>query len=170
MPDPTRLLTLDDLARRWGVSVRTLQRMHKRGDLPAVRVGSQIRFSPTDIAVFERAGGVDRVARSHFRDLIGKFGLAIATEAVMEDLSEDEARRRFDQRYADRLETLRINLGGNVRIARGVLVRELNKQDGSDKSLQRADRRRLNRGVSHQMAQLGRRPARKPRSAPGRSD
>ena len=51
---PKPLSTLETLAARWGVSVRTLRRMVARGELKAHRIGSQLRFSEEDVAAYER--------------------------------------------------------------------------------------------------------------------
>ena len=48
------LSTLEALASRWGVSVRTLRRIVARGELKAHRIGSQLRFSEEDVTVYER--------------------------------------------------------------------------------------------------------------------
>jgi excisionase family DNA binding protein len=52
--NPKALSTLETLAARWGVSVRTLRRMVARGDLKAYRIGSQLRFSEEDVRAYER--------------------------------------------------------------------------------------------------------------------
>ena len=46
---PTRLLRIDDAARRLNVSKATVYRLIKRGQLPAVRVGGQIRLDPAEL-------------------------------------------------------------------------------------------------------------------------
>ncbi len=52
--NPKPLSTLETLASRWGVSVKTLRRMVARGELKAHRIGSQLRFSEEDVTVYER--------------------------------------------------------------------------------------------------------------------
>jgi len=49
-----RHLTSAQLAERWGVSVRTVQRLTKAGELRCVRIGRQIRFRLEDILAYER--------------------------------------------------------------------------------------------------------------------
>jgi excisionase family DNA binding protein len=44
-----QFLSLPELAARLNVSTSTLRRMVKRGELPAVRVGSQLRFNPETV-------------------------------------------------------------------------------------------------------------------------
>ena len=41
-----------NLARYFGVSVDTIERLVKAGDLPAVRIGSQVRFTLEDVDGF----------------------------------------------------------------------------------------------------------------------
>lgn len=48
------LLSLEALASRWGVSIRTLRRMVARGELKAHRIGAQLRFSDEDVVAYER--------------------------------------------------------------------------------------------------------------------
>ena len=43
-PDLKGYLTVDDVARRFGVNVTTVYRLVQRGKLPAFKVGSQWRF------------------------------------------------------------------------------------------------------------------------------
>lgn len=50
-----RLATKSELAERWGVSTRTVQRLVNKGYLHAVRIGRQLRFTADDIAAHERA-------------------------------------------------------------------------------------------------------------------
>ena len=52
--NPKSLSTLEALAMRWGVSIRTLRRMVARGELKVHRIGSQLRFSEEDVAAYER--------------------------------------------------------------------------------------------------------------------
>ena len=40
-----RYLTVEDVAKRFGVNVTTVYRLAKRGKLPAFKVGNQWRFS-----------------------------------------------------------------------------------------------------------------------------
>lgn len=53
--DETRLLTLAELAQRWSVSTRTVQRLAKRGALRFLRIGRQLRFRLEDVVAYERA-------------------------------------------------------------------------------------------------------------------
>jgi excisionase family DNA binding protein len=50
---PTRFFTLEELAERWGVSVRTLRRLVRRGELKTHRIGTQLRVSEEDVRAFE---------------------------------------------------------------------------------------------------------------------
>lgn len=47
--NPSDLVTAAAAARRLGVCVVTIRRMVARGELPAVRVGSQLRIAPAAI-------------------------------------------------------------------------------------------------------------------------
>ena len=53
MNAPTRFSSLEELAARWGVSVKTLRRIIQRGELKTHRIGTQIRVSEDDIRSFE---------------------------------------------------------------------------------------------------------------------
>ena len=53
-PIPARLKTKAELAERWDVSERTVQRLVDSGSLGAIRIGRQLRFSPEDVAQYER--------------------------------------------------------------------------------------------------------------------
>lgn len=52
---PTPLKTKGDVAERWGVSERTVQRLVDSGSLRAIKIGRQLRFTDEDIAAHERA-------------------------------------------------------------------------------------------------------------------
>jgi excisionase family DNA binding protein len=54
---PTRLLDMDEVAQRWGVSARTVARLVKKGRLRAVRIGRQVRFRLEDVLAYENRGG-----------------------------------------------------------------------------------------------------------------
>jgi excisionase family DNA binding protein len=45
--------TIDALATRWAVSTRTVRRLIERGELHAIRIGSQLRISPETVERFE---------------------------------------------------------------------------------------------------------------------
>jgi excisionase family DNA binding protein len=49
-----RLLTVAELAKRWQTSERTVTRVIKRGDLPHVRIGRQIRLRRSDVMAYEK--------------------------------------------------------------------------------------------------------------------
>ncbi|WP_181708602.1 helix-turn-helix domain-containing protein [Chthonobacter rhizosphaerae] len=49
---PSSLLKLADAADVLGVSIRTIRRLYEAGELPVVRVGRQIRVSPSDLNRF----------------------------------------------------------------------------------------------------------------------
>jgi excisionase family DNA binding protein len=48
------LLTLQDLAARWQVSLKSVRRIVARGELKVYRIGHQIRISPEDVDIFEK--------------------------------------------------------------------------------------------------------------------
>lgn len=48
----TEMFDKQNLARYFGVSVDTIERLVKAGDLPAVRIGSQVRFTLEDVDGF----------------------------------------------------------------------------------------------------------------------
>jgi excisionase family DNA binding protein len=47
-------LTLQDLAARWHISVKSVRRIVARGELKVHRIGNQIRVSPDDVAAYEK--------------------------------------------------------------------------------------------------------------------
>jgi len=49
------LLTRSELAARWRISRRTVQRMQRTKTIRAVRIGRQVRFRRADIEAFEQA-------------------------------------------------------------------------------------------------------------------
>jgi excisionase family DNA binding protein len=55
MPDETAPLfyTVEELAKRWLVSQRTIRRLIENGDLRAIRVGTQLRVSAQVVARYE---------------------------------------------------------------------------------------------------------------------
>lgn len=48
-----RFFSLEQLASRWGVSIKTLRRIIQRGELKTHRIGTQIRVSEDDIRSYE---------------------------------------------------------------------------------------------------------------------
>ncbi|WP_308124244.1 helix-turn-helix domain-containing protein [Mycolicibacterium xanthum] len=55
MPDTDPLLTVTEVARRWHVSVRSVQRWIADGKLPAIRLpGGQYRIRQSDADAAER--------------------------------------------------------------------------------------------------------------------
>lgn len=46
------LLTLKQTAEQLSVSIRTVRRWVKAGELPAIKLGSQWRIDPDDLALF----------------------------------------------------------------------------------------------------------------------
>jgi excisionase family DNA binding protein len=48
----SKMFDKQNLARYFGVSVDTIERLVKAGDLPAVRIGSQVRFTLEDVDGF----------------------------------------------------------------------------------------------------------------------
>ena len=57
----TRLLTAEDLAVRWSVTVKQVYRLAREGDLPAIKVGRYYRFRLSAIEEWEAR----QEARSH---------------------------------------------------------------------------------------------------------
>ena len=53
-PKSEPLLTLQNLATRWQVSLKSVRRIVARGDLKVHRIGGLIRISPEDVATFEK--------------------------------------------------------------------------------------------------------------------
>lgn len=53
MKAPVRFFSLEELASRWGVSIKTLRRIIQRGELKTHRIGTQIRVSEDDIRSYE---------------------------------------------------------------------------------------------------------------------
>lgn len=51
---PRPFYSLEDVAERYGVSIRTVRRWIKKGDLIAHRFGHQYRVSAADLETFER--------------------------------------------------------------------------------------------------------------------
>jgi excisionase family DNA binding protein len=51
------LFSQKTLAKHWGVSVRTINRLIKSGDLSARRIGNQWRIEPQDAEVYARRQG-----------------------------------------------------------------------------------------------------------------
>jgi predicted DNA-binding transcriptional regulator AlpA len=51
--DELELLSARDLARLWGISVRTIRRLHRAGKLPRpVRIGRAVRWRKKEIRAF----------------------------------------------------------------------------------------------------------------------
>jgi excisionase family DNA binding protein len=46
-------LTLQDLANRWHISVKSVRRIVARGEIKVHRIGNRIRVSPEDVATYE---------------------------------------------------------------------------------------------------------------------
>lgn len=53
-PKTESLLTLQDLATRWQVSLKSVRRIVARGELKVHRIGAQIRVSLEDAITFEK--------------------------------------------------------------------------------------------------------------------
>lgn len=53
VPEVERLLTLQEVAERWQVSTKTIQRLIAAGRLHPVRIGRKIRLHPSDIKKYE---------------------------------------------------------------------------------------------------------------------
>jgi excisionase family DNA binding protein len=56
-PDATVLLSVAEVARRAGVSRRTVYREIDRGALPARHIGHQLRIDPLDFGIYLRREG-----------------------------------------------------------------------------------------------------------------
>jgi excisionase family DNA binding protein len=52
-------LSVEQVAKRWSVSERTIRRQVKNRLLAAVRVGKQLRFDPAVIEAYERRRGTE---------------------------------------------------------------------------------------------------------------
>lgn len=52
-PEVERLLTLQDVAERWQVSTKTIQRLIAAGRLRPVHIGRNIRLHPSEIKKYE---------------------------------------------------------------------------------------------------------------------
>jgi excisionase family DNA binding protein len=64
-------LSVEDVAKRFGVNATTVYRLAQRGDLPAIKVGSQWRFSRQALESWE----VNQLAQERFRKNNGKRNL-----------------------------------------------------------------------------------------------
>lgn len=53
-PKPEPLLTPQDLAARWQVSLKSVRRIVARGELKVHRIGAQLRFSEADVTAYEK--------------------------------------------------------------------------------------------------------------------
>lgn len=53
-PKTEPLLTLQDLAARWQVSLKSVRRIVARGELKVHRIGAQVRVSPEDADTYEK--------------------------------------------------------------------------------------------------------------------
>ena len=54
------LFTRNELARRWAVSIETLKRREKAGQLPCLKIGRGVRYRSTDIERIETEAEVAR--------------------------------------------------------------------------------------------------------------
>jgi excisionase family DNA binding protein len=50
--NPQPLLTREEVARQLNISLRTVDRVRRRGLLPAVQIGKAVRFDPRVVAQF----------------------------------------------------------------------------------------------------------------------
>jgi hypothetical protein len=55
-PDTARYLSRQQLARRWGVSVRAIVKWEMQQRLRATRFGAAVRYGIDEIEAFEQAG------------------------------------------------------------------------------------------------------------------
>jgi excisionase family DNA binding protein len=58
--NPDRLLTAEDLARRWQVKKSQAWRLAREGKVPCVKLGRYTRFRLSEIEQFEQNGGTDK--------------------------------------------------------------------------------------------------------------
>ena len=54
------LWTVDDLAAAWQVSAHTIRRWHEDGQIPSIKIGKLVRFSPEDMRAFAHASKQER--------------------------------------------------------------------------------------------------------------
>jgi excisionase family DNA binding protein len=54
---PRSFFTVEQLAKRWQVSGRTIRRKIKRGELHAMRIGPQLRVASDEVERFEARNG-----------------------------------------------------------------------------------------------------------------
>ena len=52
--NPGQLMTNEELADRWQVSEKTIERRIRKDGLPCIRIGRQIRFRLADILAYEK--------------------------------------------------------------------------------------------------------------------
>ena len=52
MPQEDLMLAIEDVAERFKVSVMTVRRIVKRGELPTYKIGGQLRFKETDVDAY----------------------------------------------------------------------------------------------------------------------
>ena len=57
---PDRLLTVDEVARMLNFNPRTVRQKAKRGEIPFIRLGRDIRFRPDTIREILEPGKLDR--------------------------------------------------------------------------------------------------------------
>ena len=57
-PTAEKLLSPKQLADRWSVSVETLKRRRRAGELPTLKMGRAVRFKLSDILAIEQTAGV----------------------------------------------------------------------------------------------------------------
>ena len=57
--DKKTLLSIDELAERWGVDKTTIRRMKDRGEIKAVKGFGNLKFNINDILKIEGSGSID---------------------------------------------------------------------------------------------------------------
>jgi len=55
-------LTVDDVAKRWAVTVKTVRRLIRQNRIGAIRVGRRVRITPEQVRAFERRNALGGLA------------------------------------------------------------------------------------------------------------
>lgn len=109
-------LSVEQVADRLGLHVRTVRAYIRHGKLPAVRIGKQYRISPADLATFTGRPGADRSAPGD---------PAAATTGPRIEASTVIDVDGISQEAADRLATL---LVAGAQLSRGLQLRTIHDE------------------------------------------
>lgn len=60
MENQNEFLTIEELADMLKISTRTIRRILKRGDLPAIRIGRQIRFNREAVNLWLKTQSIEQ--------------------------------------------------------------------------------------------------------------